>query len=85
MILAHLKPEHWVHHFLEVLEQILDALNLPEKDVELEPHRDLDGDGGLGLHPEAGLVPRCVWPEPVLELPEISSVRLRSLLMIYLR
>ena len=45
----------------------------------------LDGDGGLGLHPEAGLVPRCVWPEPVLELPEIAGVRLRSPLMIYLR
>ena len=76
MNLAYLKPEHWVHHFLEVLEQILDALNLPEKDVELEPHRDLDGDGGLGLHPEAGPVPPGVWPQPVLELAEVTRVRL---------
>ena len=45
MILAYLKPEHWVHHFLEVLEQILYALHLPQEDVELEPHRDLYGDG----------------------------------------
>ena len=85
MILVYLKPEHGVHHFLEVLEQILYALHLPQEDVDLEPHRDLDGDGGLGLHPEAGLVPRCVWPEPVLELPEVAEVRLRSPLMIYLR
>ena len=73
---SHLKPEHWVHHFLEVLEQIFDALDLPEEHIELEPHLDLDGDGGLGLHPEAGPVLPGVWSHPVLELPEVARVRL---------
>ena len=70
---THLKPEDWVHNLLEILEEVLDALHLPEENVELESHRDIDGDGGLGLHPEAGLVPRCVRPEPVLELPEVAG------------
>ena len=61
---------------MEVLEQILDPLDLPEEHIELEPHLDLDGDGGLGLHPEAGSVFAGVWPQPVLELPEVAGVRL---------
>ena len=61
---------------MEVLKQILDAFNLPEEHIELEPHLDLDGDRGLWLHPEAGPVPLGVWPHPILELAQVAGVRL---------
>ena len=62
---THLKPEDWVHNLLEILEEVLDALDLPEEDVQLEPHLHLHGDRGLGLHPEAGLVTLGVRAEAV--------------------
>ena len=62
---THLKPEDWVHNLLEILEEVLDALHLPEEDVELEPHLHLHRDRGLGLHPEAGLVTLGVRAEAV--------------------
>ena len=38
---THLKPEDWVHNLLEILEEVLDALHLPEEDVELQPDLNL--------------------------------------------
>ena len=60
----------------QVAEQILDALDLPEEHIELEPHLDLDRDRTLWLHPEAGTVPLGVWPHPELELAQVARVRL---------
>ena len=62
---THLKPEDWVHNLLEILEEVLDALHLPEEDVQLEPHLHLHRDRGLRLHPEAGLVTLGVRAEAV--------------------
>ena len=73
---AHLKPEHWIHHFLQVLEQVLDALHLPQEDVQLQPHLHLDWDGGLGLHPEHGVVLDRVRSHAVLELSDVALISL---------
>ena len=75
-VYSHLKPEYWEHHLWKVAEQILDALDLPEEHIDLEPHLDLDRDRGLWLHPEAGLVLTGVWPHPILELAQVAGVRL---------
>ena len=72
----YLKPKDWIHDFLEVLEQILNSLHLPEEDVQLEPHLDLHRDGGPRLHPEAGVVLFRIGHHSVLELLEIAGVGL---------
>ena len=75
-ILSHLKPEDRIHNFLKILKEVVDALHLLEENVELQPHLHLDGDGGLRLHPEGGVVLAGVGPYAVLELSKITLVSL---------